>query len=102
MLKSGGVAVIDELESDLHPHMLAPILELFMSQASNPHNAQLLFTCHASEVLTLLNKSQLMLVEKDADCARQAWRLDSVGGVRNDDNLYAKYMAGTYGAIPQV
>jgi uncharacterized protein len=25
-----------------------------------------------------------------------------VRGIRNDDNFYAKYMAGAYGAVPQV
>ena len=101
-LEGGGVAVIDELENDLHPHMLEPILELFASSKTNPHGAQLLFTCHAVEVLNLLHKAQVMLVEKDEHNQSTAWRLDSVSGVRNDDNLYAKYMAGAYGAVPQL
>jgi hypothetical protein len=25
-----------------------------------------------------------------------------VQGIRNDDNFYAKYMAGSYGAVPNV
>ena len=101
-LEGGGVAVIDELENDLHPHMLEPILELFASSKTNPHGAQLLFTCHAVEVLNLLHKAQVMLVEKNEHNQSTAWRLDSVSGVRNDDNLYAKYMAGAYGAVPQL
>ncbi|KQB57059.1 MULTISPECIES: ATP/GTP-binding protein [Acidovorax] len=101
-LERGGVVVIDELENDLHPHMLEPILELFASSKTNPGGAQLLFTCHAVEVLNVLHKSQVMLVEKDEQNQSTAWRLDSVGGVRNDDNLYAKYMAGAYGAVPQL
>jgi hypothetical protein len=44
----------------------------------------------------------VILVEKNQECVSDAWRLDSVKGVRADDNLYAKYMAGAYGAIPQV
>lgn len=102
VLEQGGLAVIDELEADLHPHMLNPILDLFFSQKTNPHNAQLIFTCHSVEVLSLLHKSQVTLVEKNSECISEAWRLDSVKGVRADDNLYAKYMAGAYGAIPQV
>lgn len=102
VLESGGLAVIDELEADLHPHMLVPILDLFFSQNTNPHNAQLVFTCHSMEVLSLLHKAQVVLVEKDQDCCSEAWRLDSVKGVRADDNLYAKYMAGAYGAVPQL
>jgi hypothetical protein len=102
VLQSGGLAVVDEFENDLHPHMLEPILDLFASPTTNPHGGQLLFTCHAMEVLNLLHKSQVMLVEKDAHNESSAWRLDSVEGIRSDDNFYAKYMAGAYGAVPQL
>lgn len=100
-LEIGGLAVIDEFENDLHPHMLEMILGLFANRATNPHNAQLLFTCHAVEVLNLIHKSQVMLVEKNQDCESSACRLDAVSGIRNDDNFYAKYMAGAYGAVPE-
>jgi AAA15 family ATPase/GTPase len=101
-LQSGGLAVIDELEADLHPHLLAPILDLFFSTHTNPYNAQLIFTCHSLEILSLMHKSQVVLVEKDENCQSEAWRLDEVKGVRSDDNLYAKYMAGAYGAVPEL
>lgn len=101
-LELGGLAVIDEFENDLHPHMLEPILELFANPVTNPHNAQLLFTCHAVEVLNLIHKSQVMLVQKNLDCESSACRLDAVSGIRNDDNYYAKYMAGAYGAVPDL
>jgi hypothetical protein len=99
---SGGLAIIDEFENDLHPHMLEPILGLFASPVTNPENARLLFTCHSAEVLNLLHKSQILLVEKDQNCESTAWRLDDIEGVRNDDNFYAKYMAGAYGAVPRL
>ncbi|WP_295440741.1 ATP-binding protein [uncultured Thiodictyon sp.] len=102
VLMSGGVAVIDELEANLHPHMLHPLLGLFLDPEINPYNAQVIFTCHASEVLNLLTKAQVMLVEKDAGLFSHAWRIDTMRGVRADDNLYAKYMAGAYGAVPGV
>ncbi|WP_124704724.1 AAA family ATPase [Sulfuriferula multivorans] len=99
-LEKGGLAVIDEFENDLHPHMLEPILDLFANPTTNPHHAQLLFTCHAMEVLNLVHKSQVMLVQKDIDCESTASRMDAVAGIRSDDNFYAKYMAGAYGAVP--
>lgn len=102
VLRSGGLAVIDEFENDLHPHMLEPILDLFANPATNPHGGQLLFTCHAMEVLNLVHKAQVMLVEKNENNESSAWRLDSVDGIRSDDNFYAKYMAGAYGAVPQL
>lgn len=101
-LTEGGIAVIDEFENDLHPHMLEPILDLFANPQTNPHKAQIVFTCHAMEVLNVLHKSQVMLVEKSQACESAAWRMDSIQGIRNDDNFYAKYMAGAYGAVPQL
>ncbi len=100
-LETGALVVWDELESDLHPHMLEPLLDLFSSKESNPNNAQIIFTCHAVEVLRLLQKSQVMLVEKDG-LESVAWRLDSLTGVRSDDNRVAKYLAGAYGAVPRL
>ena len=102
VLEQGGLAVIDEFENDLHPLMLEPILELFANPQTNPQAAQLIFSTHAIEVLNLVEKSQVMLVEKDADCLSQSYRMDSIEGIRNDDNFYAKYLAGAYGAVPSL
>ena len=101
ILQNGGVIAYDELESDLHPHTLEAILDLFARKDTNPHGAQIIFTCHAVEVMRHLQKSQLMLVEKDG-LYSHAWRLDSMEGVRSDENRVAKYLAGTYGAIPRL
>ncbi|WP_288126870.1 AAA family ATPase [Thiomonas sp.] len=101
-LHSGGLAVIDEFESDLHPHMINAILDLFASSRTNPHNAQLVFTSHAMEVLNLLEKYHIVLVEKNAECESSATRLDRIADARSDVNLYAKYMAGAFGAVPNL
>lgn len=100
-LTSGGIALVDEFENDLHPLMLEPILDLFANPLTNPNKAQIIFTCHSIEVLNLLHKAQIVLVEK-SDCESHAWRFDTMQGVRSDDNFYAKYMAGAYGAVPRV
>jgi len=101
VLEQGGVAIIDEIDNDLHPHMLPAILELFKFEHTNPHNAQILFTCHTPEILNILKKHQLYLVEK-TDLLSEAWRLDQVLGLRADDNLYAKYHSGALDAIPNL
>lgn len=101
-LRDGRPAIIDELESDLHPHMLPWILRLFTSPENNPYGAQLLFTCHTVETMNRLDKTQIVLVEKGSeDNVSEAWRLDELQGVRRDDNLFAKYNAGSYGAVPE-
>lgn len=101
LLKTGGIMIYDELEGDLHPHMIEPILQLFFSPRTNPHNAQIIFTTHSIEVLNYLQKNQAILVEKN-DSASEAWKLSDMDGVRSDDNFYAKYMSGAYGAVPRM
>ncbi len=49
----------------------------------------------------MLQKSQILLVEKEG-LNSHAWRLDSMEGVRSDENRVAKYLAGTYGAVPRL
>lgn len=101
VLQSGGLAIIDEIDNDLHPHMLPVILELFKFEHTNPKNAQVIFTCHTPEILNLLKKHQVYLVEKN-NLHSEAWRLDEMSGLRVDDNLYAKYYAGALGATPNI
>lgn len=101
VLQSGGLAIIDEIDNDLHPHMLPVILELFKFEHTNPKNAQVIFTCHTPEILNLLKKHQVYLVEKN-NLHSEAWRLDEMTGLRVDDNLYAKYYAGALGATPNI
>ena len=100
-LQNGGVAVIDELDNDLHPHLVPILLDWFRFEHTNPKQAQLIFTCHTPEVLNLLQKHQIYLVEKAGQCS-EAWRADEIVGLRADDNLYAKYMAGALGAVPDL
>lgn len=103
VLENGGVAVIDELDLCLHPHMVEHIYDLFCSPTKNPRHAQLIFSTHAVDVMKLMDKSQILLVEKDKDTLRSAiWRLDEMKGVRTDDNWTAKYLSGSYGAIPDI
>jgi len=99
VLEYGGIAVLDEMESELHPQMALEVMRLFTDSDSNPNNAQLLIATHSLEVLQRVEKNQIYLVEKN-DCVSEAWRLDQMQGVRRDDNIYARYLAGAYGAVP--
>ena len=101
VLTDGGVAVIDEMESDMHPHLIPTLLDLFADPELNPKKAQLLFTCHHVEILNRLDKEQIVLVEKDADCVSRAKRLSDIPGVRREENFFSRYNAGHYGAVPQ-
>jgi AAA15 family ATPase/GTPase len=101
VLENGGIAFIDEFESGLHPHMVRRIIELFFNPSTNPKQAQLIATFHTDFLLRdTLHKYQIYFAEKDEDLVTDAYRLDSIKGVRNVDNIYDKYHAGAYGGIP--
>lgn len=101
VLNTVDIAVIDEMESDLHPHLIPTIFGLFTDPEINGKQAQLLFTCHHMEMLNHLHKEQIYFVEKSDDCVSEAYRLDGVKGVRREENFFANYNSGRYGAIPE-
>lgn len=100
-LEHGGVAVLDEFDTDLHPMMSEALLEMFFSKKDNPHNAQLIFSAHSSHLLNSLDKYQIAFTQKNEKGESEIWRLDEMKNVRSDDNYYAKYLSGAYGAIPE-
>ncbi len=99
--EQGGVVVIDEADAFLHPDIYEKFVELFMSPETNRNNTQLILSSHNYTTLNFLDKQQIFLTERDEDGQTDVWRLDEVQGVRADDNFYAKYMSGTYGAVPR-
>jgi uncharacterized protein len=101
-LERGSFAAIDEFDVNLHPEMVDALLDLFINPETNPLNAQLLLSTHSLQLLSRLDKYQIVLVEKNDDGMSESWRLDEMDGVRSDDNYYSKYVAGAYGAVPNL
>lgn len=102
VLDSGGMLVLDEFDADLHPQMIPELVNLFSSKLYNLKNAQLFFSTHSPQILNELDKYQIFFTEKGDDGASEVWRLDDIKGVRSDDNYYAKYISGAYGAVPNI
>lgn len=100
VLDDGGIAIIDELETDLHPHMVNALLDLFVQPDSNPKNAQLIFASHADWLMNLLHKTQIVLVDKAED-GSEAFRLSDLKGVQARENYSARYRSGAYGGVPE-
>ncbi len=107
-LAHGGILVIDEFDARLHTLLAKQLVELFQDSSTNPHDAQLVFTSHDTNLLTrtLLRRDQLWFVEKShkthaSDLYSLAeFRLDDGKGVRNDARYEVDYLQGKYGAIP--
>ena len=104
-LMTGGLLLIDELESRLHPLLGLKLLEMFNSHEHNPHNAQVIFTTHDTNLLgtTLgappMRRDQVWFTEKDTDGATRLYPLTNFKP-RSVENLERGYLQGRYGAVP--
>jgi uncharacterized protein len=101
-LRNGGVAILDEIDSDIHPTLLPELVKKFQSPHTNPFNAQLIMSCHDASLLDYLEKEEILIVEKDSIGGSDIYRLTDIKGIRRDKNLYANYLSGVYGGIPRV
>ena len=96
-----GLAVLDEIDGDLHVDMLSEILNWFRSRESNPRDAQLLVSSHHVGLLDDLVKEEVFIVEKDDRGATRLNGAQDVRGLRRDVRLYPKYRAGVLGGLPR-
>ena len=101
-LKNGYVLVIDELHDNLHPKMVAFLVELFHSNKTNPKNAQLIFTTHETSILNqgVFRRDQIWFCEKDTAQATRLYPLTDFSPRKGREDLEASYLAGRYGALP--
>jgi uncharacterized protein len=102
-LKNAKILIIDEFDARLHPLMSRSIVELFNSNETNPHNAQLIFMTHDTNLLSnkIFRRDQIWFTEKDRYGATALYSLAEYK-VRNDASFESDYIKGKYGAIPYI
>lgn len=105
LFKLGGVFVLDEFDSAIHPELIKEILALFNDSDLNKAGAQLIFTTHNPIYLNnkIFRRDQIRFVEKDTDSYESViYSLADFGSeeVRNDHNFLINYFKGNYGALP--
>ena len=100
-LGTGGVLCVDELDASLHPLMAIEIVKMFNDPEKNPHNAQLLFNTHDTNILECgdLRRDQIWFTEKDKNGATNLYPLTDYKA-RKEENLKRGYLQGRYGAVP--
>ncbi len=96
-----GLAILDEVDGDLHVDIVGELLRLFRSRESNPLDAQLLLTSHHMGLLDDLEKEEVFIVEKDDSGGTKVHGLRDVRGLRRDVRLYPKYRIGVLGGLPR-
>jgi uncharacterized protein len=105
-LLKGQVVFADELESSLHPLLMRKLIQLYQSSETNPNNAQLVFTTHNTNMLSLvdLRRDQIWFTEKNEQSATELYSIAEFKRekVRKDAAFEKNYLRGRYGAIPFV
>ena len=101
-LKDGTTLIIDELDRSLHPFLLTRIIELFKDRDYNKKNAQLVFTCHSTDILEnqILRISEVAIITKNLKDGSTIKRLSDFDDVRNSYDLRKMYLNGKFGGIP--
>jgi len=100
-LKVGGLLIVDEIETSLHPKLAAAIVEMFNNPEINSTNAQLIFSTHASTLLTEgeLRRDQIWIAEKDRRGATKIFPLTDFH-LRKGERVDRGYLQGRFGGIP--
>jgi AAA15 family ATPase/GTPase len=114
-LMNGGVLIIDEIESKMHPKMTLDTIELFLDKEMNPHNAQLIFATHDTNVLTYsrLRRDQIYFAQKNKWESTEIYSLSDfvymgsndpikLEKERPDTDKEKRYLEGRYGAVPKL
>lgn len=99
--QSGGMILVDELGSNIHPNITRAIVRLFQNEKTNPNRAQLIFTSHDNTLQrgNLMRRDQIWFTQKREDGSTELYSLSDFRP-RNDLAIDKAYLDGRFGAVP--
>ena len=102
-LETGGLIILDEIETHLHQNLVAYLIGLFQNPDINKGSAQLIFTFHNSLFMDILQPEQLWFAEKND---RGETELFCAANFEDIENIHKKsleklYRIGRFGAKPK-
>jgi energy-coupling factor transporter ATP-binding protein EcfA2 len=105
-LDAGRVVLVDEIAGSLHPLIVRDLLRTFQSAATNPADAQVIFTSHDTGLLGnyggdgyVLDRDQVWFTQKDSSGAAVLVPLTDYR-VRNSLDIPKAYIQGRLGGVP--
>ena len=104
-LARGSLLILDELDASLHPALTAAIVTMFKDPDLNRTGAQILFSTHDATLLgnspaRLLEPGEVWFCEKDGGSS-EVFPLSDFDS-RPGNNEQKRYLAGRFGALPDV
>lgn len=105
-LRRGGLLIVDEIDSSLHPHLLDILLTTFADPAINTRHAQLIFTAHDANILSPLStvplaEEQIWFTDKTREGVTELTCLADFSK-HPDANRQKRYLSGVYGGVPHL
>ena len=103
ILEKGYWYFIDEIESHLHPAVVALLIRLFHDPEVNRKGAQLLFTTHALSLLDneTMRRDQICFTQKNSAGKTELYALDEFK-VRKEVDFFRWYQDGRFDALPDL
>ncbi len=100
-LQGGGLTIIDELGTNIHPNIVSTIIKMFQNPQTNPNGAQLIFTSHDNTLQrnNLLRRDQIWFTQKRPDQSTELYPLTDFH-LSNDLAIDKAYLDGRFGAVP--
>ncbi|WPV63771.1 AAA family ATPase [Chitinophaga sp. LS1] len=104
LFSGGGVFVSDEIDGNFHPALLKHLISLFQDPKINTTNAQIIFTSHDVNIMApeFMRRDQFYFTEKTIQDSTRLYSLGDLKGIRNNVDFARQYLAGFYGALPQL
>ena len=106
-LTKGGILLVDELDSKLHPQLLKFLIKMYANPEINIAHSQLIFTCHDISIMKndLFRRDEIWFAARDEESVSRLWSLyeirDEKGAPIKNTAAYDKqYLEGRYGADP--
>lgn len=103
-LEDGGVVVFDELDNSLHPKLARFLVSLFNNSTINTKNAQIIFTSHEANLIDkdMFRSDQIWFTNKNGKGETEIYSAQDFEGVREDVPFDKWYLAGKFGALPDI
>ncbi len=101
ILHTGKIFVCDEIETHLHPSIVAEIVKRFLK--NKQIFGQIIFTTHDTDLLDLefVRRDQIWFTELNPENrSTDLYSLAELKNVRKNENIRKGYISGRYGAIP--
>lgn len=95
----GKIVIVDEIDNGIHDLLMEGIIQEFSGQI----NGQLIFTTHDTLLMKNLDKSDVYLLNVNADGYKEIYSLDEFS-IKNSDkqNKTKQYLEGKFDAIPYI